>query len=123
MRYVLGPSFDAKTLFTPGTTPTPTPVPANPDPDVTLTSVDDSGVNLTFPGFDPAKHNTPTEIRCYLVPSGTALPATADEWIASSHPVSTAGAAIAPPDPSVKVPLPAVPFGDYLGQVLIGFPA
>lgn len=116
MRYVLGPGFGPVTVASPDE-----PRPADkPDAIPTIGSVDAQTVTLQFPSAADA-FVFPSEVRNYLIPSGSPLPATVDDYLASSLPVSID---LFPADgrDTISFGLPIVPPGDYLGQVVLGFP-
>lgn len=88
----------------------------------TLEGVSPAGVALKFDA-PAAACNAPIEARVYLAPEGAIIPGTPDEWIGCPHPVAVAPLALTAAGGSVTTPLPAVPPGVYLGQVLLGFEA
>ncbi len=122
MRYVLGPGFGPVSITVPPVVPPPPPAHAT-DLVPTLGTVDDSGVQLVFPAYDPSQVNVPVEARVYLAPSGSTLPGDVAGWLASSLPLLIQMVAPAAAGETVKVPMPTVAPGDYLGQVLLGYTA
>lgn len=114
MRYVLGPSF----AFT---IPPPPPPPVGVDMAASIVSTDPTGVALSF--TSPSQPvNVPSEVRVYLAAAGSSLPATADEWISSGHAYTSSAPSLSPDGGQVTIGYPSVPPGDYLGQVIIGYP-
>lgn len=134
MRWTLGPSFGTVAFQTSGGAETEAAVPAAPaapaktDVEVTVEKgIVDGAAVVTVPAHDLATHNPPSEVRVYAVPEGATAPSSADELVnppagATSHAFGTFDAtALAGVGGDAPVPLPSVPDGNYLLQVVVGF--
>lgn len=134
MRYKLGPVLAQRTYPgvpnppAPAPTPGPNPPPVLPDVDATLGQIGDTDVEVIVAGYAPGAAVPPVEVRLYLAPVGSTLPADAAGWVASAFPVTTFPVPTPTPGPSgnvgqnlYRVAVPAVAKGDYLGQIVLGY--
>jgi hypothetical protein len=118
-RYVLGPAFNAA----PAPVVPPTPPAGKTDVSVALGAVDNVGwtVTVTLPAYSLTTSNQLMEVRAYLAPAGSTLPPDAASWVASANPVTVEDVSTVQSGGDDVIPLPAVPAGAYLGQILLGF--
>ncbi len=122
MRYVFGPQF-AFLLGVKIIPPTPV-VPVHKS-DVTISlpnpSVENGPLPVVIPAYDVNLFNVLAEIRAYLLPVGTAVPATPEDLVASGFRFESADVSTEFGGAAFDMPLPAVPDGDYVGVTLLGF--
>lgn len=128
-RYTLGPGFGF-TVAAPAPTPPPT---GKADVAITVIGVDQSAnvLKIQVPAYDPAANNVLLQVVAFLVPAGATPPADAHGYITSSLASVAADlsgniAALQASGGEIDIPLPtapAIPAGQYVGQIILGFDA
>lgn len=118
MRFVLGPAFD----FTMATPEPPAPAgPVKPDPKIDFLGASDGVALFHVEPYDPEASARLVEISVYLLESGVEITPLAEWFVGSSFPKGTAVVNGSSGGFDVSIPLPDVPPGAYLGQVVYGF--
>lgn len=116
LRYELGPSLGFSAYPIP-----PAPEPGRVDLQATIADHSNEGVTLAFDPYDAATTSAPAEARTYYLAEGQAVPATAADWLASSHPVGIHPLDLTSAGGTALIPTPPLQPGKYMIQVLLGY--